>query len=299
VDAADGAVLYANEAARSARGDGAGDGAPPEALLARVRERAEGRARSDVPGLPGVAVWWTAAPGRRVLGVVAPAVAEADGDLRALAELGRGTALLAHELRNPLAGMASALDLLAGDLPERDRADVVELAGRRLASMRALLDDTLRFARPLPGRPAPLDAAAVLRAAVAVARAEPAFAGLALAAEAPASAPALGHEQALHQALVNLLLNSAQALAPRGSGTVTASVEARGPWVVLRVRDDGPGIAPESLERAFAPFWTTKPTGTGLGLAFVRRVAEAAGGHAVAERVPSGASIRVEIPAAP
>jgi signal transduction histidine kinase len=295
VRVSDGALRWANVAARARLEAGAPAESFPDlpALLERVRSSPDGLRPSDLAALPGLLLWWSPGPDRRVVGVLRPP--EGEGHLRALAELGRASALLAHELRNPLAGLVGAIDLLGEDAPPEERREVAGLARQRLGAMRALLDDTLRFARPIPGRPAPIDAAAVLRGAVRVARTDPAFRGVDLRVEgATDPCPALGNEEALHQALQNLLLNAAQALA--GRGTVAASVERTGAWVVLRVRDDGPGL---DREHAFTPFWTTKKAGTGLGLAFVRRVAEAAGGRALAESVSTGTSIRIDLPAPP
>jgi signal transduction histidine kinase len=108
---------------------------------------------------------------------------------------------------------------------------------------------------------------------------------------------ALGWPEPLRHALVNLFLNAAQA--SEGTGRVEVRVSDEGGRVAIRVLDDGPGIPAESREKVFAPFWTTKPSGTGLGLAYVRRVAETSGGSVEFENVPRGASVRLELPRAP
>ncbi len=241
----------------------------------RARERsAEGRR----PRGPRSAVWWTGALGQRVVGLLAGPGDEADiaaGNLRTLAELGRTLSVLAHELRNPIASLAGALDMLAASDSPEDQAEVIHLARGRLLGMRALLDDVLRYARPFRGEPTIVDVVAVVESAEAAVRADPRYLRCRFEHEVGADVLHVrAHEEPLRQALVNLLINAAEAMA--GQGRVQTDVVAEGAWAVLRVRDEGPGIAAEHHERVFEPFWTTKLTGTGLGLAHVRRVAEAA-----------------------
>lgn len=299
VDPIRGEVQWANASAGPA-------GADLEALVGdraaelrrRLAERAAGRMRVDGPSGPRGAVWWTEPSGRRVVGVLSGPGDDAEaaaGNLRTLAELGRTLSVLAHELRNPIASLAGALDVLgAGPTPE-DQAEVVALAKARLLGMRALLDDVLRYARPLRGDPVIVDAAAVVESAVTAVRADPRFQRCRFEFAPPADpVAARAHEEPLRQALVNLLVNGAEAQG--GGGRVVATLGVEGAWAVLRVADDGPGVAVEPRARLFEPFWTTKSTGTGLGLAHVRRVAEAAGGRATVEPSPRGACFRLDLP---
>ena len=108
---------------------------------------------------------------------------------------------------------------------------------------------------------------------------------------------AFGHEQPLRQAVTNLLVNAAQA--QDGDVRITVRLATEGTWAVLRVEDDGPGIPADKREKVFEAFWTTKTAGTGLGLSFVRRVAEASGGRVSVEDVRTGACLRLDLPLAP
>jgi len=300
VDPTTGAVRWANTAGRvAATGPDldawVGDRAPD--LRKALAGRASGRRRVDGLVGPRSAVWWTEPSGHRVVGLLAGPGDDADiaaGNLRTLAELGRTLSVLAHELRNPIASLAGALDMLAATDSPEDQAEVIGLARGRLLGMRALLDDVLRYARPFRGEPTIVDVGAVVESAEAAVRADPRYVRCRF--EHAVAADILhvrAHEEPLRQALVNLLINAAEAMGAQGR--VQTVVDAEGAWAVLRVRDEGPGIAPEHHERVFEPFWTTKPTGTGLGLAHVRRVAEAAGGRARVEPQARGACFRIDL----
>jgi signal transduction histidine kinase len=268
-------------------------GAHASAVLAA----AEGRRATRSPGgSTGVAVWWTPRPGRRVVGWI-PAAEDrgaAGGDLHALAELGRLSGTFAHEVRNPLASMASAIDLLKRDLEPGERRDVAALAQERIQHLRAMLDDTLRLVRPFRDPPSAVDLDIVITSALGLARSDPAFASVELALEGDRPLPVVvGHAEPLRQALTNLLLNAIHAQG--GRGTVRLHVTRRDGRVLVGVEDEGPGIPAELRERVFEPFWTTKPSGTGLGLAFVRRVAEACGGAVRAIGGARGARLEIEL----
>ena len=107
--------------------------------------------------------------------------------------------------------------------------------------------------------------------------------------------PVEGDPELLKIAFQNLLLNAAHAV--RGQGQIRINLSNTGPTMVIEIADDGPGIAPEHQERLFTPFFTTKSRGTGLGLATVRRIAEAHGGEVVIrETGPQGTVVRVTLP---
>jgi len=300
-------ISWANPEARVRLGLTAEDpslalGQPPLAAVAEeVFARLEGRSRTDHAGVAGLAVWWTDEHGRRVLGLFGlpvPALEDPRGNTRAIAEIGRLSATLAHEIRNPLAALVGALDLLEGDVEPIERAEIVSLARQRLQQMKTLLDDTLRLVRPFREPPAPLDVVAVVHAAVVGMRTDPSFRRVTMREElGDELVSAFGHEQPLRQAVTNLLVNAAQA--QEGDVRVTVRLATEGTWAVLRVEDDGPGIPADKREKVFEAFWTTKAAGTGLGLSFVRRVAEASGGRVSVEDVRTGACLRLDLPLAP
>jgi signal transduction histidine kinase len=299
VDAATRRVAWANRAARERFGLGEAGDVAPDVVPADVSRRTEGRATVDAGGRTALAAWWAEPGGRRCVGLVdLPAGGRGDeANLRALAEIGRMTSTFAHEVRNPIASLAGAIDLLREDLAPLERAEVASLAKDRLALMRRLLDDMLRLARPLRGEAQEFDLVPVVESTVAAMRTDSAFERVRLTTDlGGTSLRVRSYSEPMRQALTNLLLNAAEAQG--GGGAVRVRLSAERGTAILRVEDDGPGIPADRRETVFDPFWTTKPKGTGLGLAFVRRVAEASGGRAFVEESASGATLRLDVPLA-
>ncbi len=210
---------------------------------------------------------------------------------RHLANLGQMSAVLAHEIRNPLASLKGNAQLLARALPEGERnrakADrVVEEAVR----LEHLTNDLLAFARSGEIHPTPTDPVELVRAAaaaVAPGRIE------VIDDDAPRSWPVDGER--LRQVLVNLFDN-AVALSER---PVTATVGRAGSALRLVVRDHGPGLPDGDAARIFEPFFTTRTRGTGLGLAVCKRLVEAHGGTiAAAPADGGGAAFTIVLPRA-
>lgn len=199
-----------------------------------------------------------------------------------LAELGKMTALIAHEIRNPLAAMKGHAQLLAEALPDgspdRTQADRVVNASTRLER---LVRDLLDFVRE----------GVIARTAcdpVVLAREVAAEVGIALHVDAP---PNLGSllldERRLRLAVSNLMQNALQASA----SSLQLTLALRGGALHFTLRDDGVGLAPEDLDAVFEPFVTRRTRGIGLGLAVVRRVAELHGGTARAANDPRGGAV--------
>ena len=212
---------------------------------------------------------------------------------RRLAVLGEMSSVIAHELRNPLASLKGNAQLLAERLPadgrERRKAERIVLEAQRLET---LSGDLLDFSRSGPIERKETDPAALLRAAAESVDAS----RIALSLDqAPARFPL--DADRVRQALVNLLTNAVQA-SPEAT-PATARVALEGDRLAFVVSDRGPGIPPEDLERIFEPFYTTRPTGTGLGLAVAQRIVRMHGGTLTAANDPGGgASFRMAIPRA-
>jgi signal transduction histidine kinase len=191
---------------------------------------------------------------------------------RRLAVLGEMSSVIAHELRNPLASLKGNAQLLAERLPpdgrEGKKAERIVLEAQRLE---ALSGDLLDFSRSGPIDRKDTDPAALLRSAAESVDASRIVLSL---EQAPARFPLDGPR--VRQALTNLLTNAVQA-SPDGI-PAAARVGMEGDRLVFTVSDRGPGIPPGDQERIFEPFYTTRPTGTGLGLAVAQRIVQMHGG---------------------
>jgi signal transduction histidine kinase len=159
-----------------------------------------------------------------------------------------------------------------------------------------VIKDVLDFARRLSPTLKRVDLNALLRETVQLLQEELAQNEISTVPVFDLSLPEVRLDPAqLKQVLVNLVQNARQAMGREG--TLTLGTERRGDWVVLSVSDTGEGIAPESLERIWEPFFTTRTQGTGLGLSLVRRIVEDHGGHVEVESQPGqGTTFRLYFP---
>jgi two-component system sensor histidine kinase HydH len=208
---------------------------------------------------------------------------------RRLATLGQVSAVLAHEIRNPLASLKGNAQLLAMQLPEgekaRAKADRVVTEATRLET---LSNDLLEFARDGELRPADADPVSIAReAADAVARDR-----IVVEADgAPRSWPV--DPEKLRRVLINLLDNAAAL----DAGPIELRLGRDGRALTITVRDHGPGIQEADLPQLFEPFFTRREQGTGLGLAVARRLVELHGGSITAGNAAGGgAEFRIRMP---
>jgi two-component system sensor histidine kinase HydH len=210
---------------------------------------------------------------------------------RRLTQLGEMSAVLAHEVRNPLASLKGAAQLLAERLPggsrERSRADRIVHEAVRLET---LTSDLLDFARTGPDQKAFADPVDVVRASIADVSPE----GFTLDASTAPNRWVLDAAR-IRQALVNILQNAFQA-SPAGKPPAVRVARERND-LVIEVRDFGAGLPEGSEGRLFDPFFTTRTNGTGLGLAVASRVVEAHGGAITARNHPEGGAVfRIVLP---
>lgn len=194
----------------------------------------------------------------------------------ALAKLGQMAAVVAHEVRNPLAGIKGAIQILIsrrqkddGELPLL--RDIVS----RIDSLSDLINDLMVFARPRPPKLSHFDLVQLLGDAVMVARRDPSVQSIDMSVVGEPT-PITADAELVRSAVLNLLLNAGQAM--NGHGRVTLTVTSRDDRAVVEIRDTGPGIPAEIRDRVFEAFFTTKARGGGLGLAIARRTAELHGG---------------------
>ncbi len=210
---------------------------------------------------------------------------------RRLAHLGEMSAVLAHEIKNPLASLKGNAQLLSqmiakalpdGEKPRAKAERVVEEAVR----LEQLTNDLLRFVRTGAIRREPVDPGALVREAAGSVVGEVTIDS----ARAPATWPLDAGR--IREVVVNLVDNAVAA-----GGPVVAIVRTEGARLVIEVSDHGPGVPEDDREKIFEPFHTGKTQGTGLGLAVARRVVESHGGTLSVLSAPSGGALfRAEIP---
>jgi signal transduction histidine kinase len=215
-----------------------------------------------------------------------------------LAAVGRLSAGLAHEIRNPLASLKGAAEILADDrAPDDPRARMLGIIRTEAARLNDVLTRFLDFARPADREPRRCDLAAEARNVVELMRHRRGAADILGPSPQDPPAELLGDREQLRQLLVNLILNGVEAAGE--GGRVEVAVSADGDRVRCVVADDGPGFDPDALRQLGTPFFTTKPEGTGLGLAASVRIAEDHGGAlTVDESAARGARVVVDLPRA-
>lgn len=217
-----------------------------------------------------------------------------------LATLGTLAAGMAHELRNPLAAMTGALEILEQELPaEGAHCEFVSILQAEVLRLNRVAGKYIDFARPQEPDLRPLDVHECIKSAVELLRRNAARAGVEMQRSSLADLPqALADPVQVHQALVNLLLNGIQAM-PSG-GILEIDTESGPAGISVTVRDHGTGLPSGPIERIFEPFFSTKEGGTGLGLAVARQIAKAHGGTLTAAAAPGGGTIFcLKLPSAP
>jgi two-component system, NtrC family, sensor histidine kinase AtoS len=212
-----------------------------------------------------------------------------------LAALGELMAGVAHEIRNPLTSIRGFVQFLedCDDVGEWKRYSPVII--RQVDSLNRIIGELLEFGRSRPPAIRPVQLNDLVHQVTLLAgHKSDVQLRLALGAELPLIE---ADGEALKQALLNLLINAMQAIETKGTVRIETHVEAEGATVAVSISDDGAGIPPENLEKIFDPFFSTKPQGTGLGLAMVHRIVDAHHGTiAMTSRPGSGTVATLRLP---
>jgi two-component system, NtrC family, sensor kinase len=215
-----------------------------------------------------------------------------------LAALGKLVSGTAHELNNPLTSIGGFAELLKDEITSPGARDKLDKITRETRRMHAIIDKLLRFARRKSLQQSPVDLAAVAQDALGLCeyklRAEKVQVETSIADLLPLT---IGDEQQMRQVFVNLLSNSIEAMQESGEKRLRVEIYARDEKLCVRLTDSGPGFP--DLNRAFDPFYTTKPVGkgTGLGLSICYGLIREHGGDIYAENLqPSGAAVVIELP---
>jgi signal transduction histidine kinase len=191
-------------------------------------------------------------------------------------------------VRNPLAGIKGAIQVLISRRPSDPDAAVMRDVVGRIDSLSDLINDLMVFARPRPPHASTFDVRPVILDAIAMLRRDPACAGMEVTVEGP-DVRLTADAELIRSTVLNLLLNAGQAMG--GRGRVAITIAQRDAACALEVRDSGPGIPADLRERIFEPFFTTKARGGGLGLPIARRTAELHGGTLTLAPAESGGAV--------
>jgi len=214
-----------------------------------------------------------------------------------LATLGSLAAAMAHEIKNPLAGIRGAMQVIQETMPpEAEHREIIHEIIRQVDRLDATVKDLLTYARPPQPRRAPTDLNELVRSLVLFLRHEVPSGAVTFETHLDPALPKLSTDpELLKQAILNLLQNAVQAMAQ--GGALRISTLQRDGRVVLSVSDTGPGISEENLARIWQPFFTTRHRGTGLGLSIARNTIVAHGGTIEVTSVPGeGATFTIALP---
>lgn len=205
-----------------------------------------------------------------------------------LAAVGELAAMVAHEVRNPLAGIRGGCEILLEGYSEGEtRHDIGLEVIRQVDRLNRIVQDLLLFARPRPADRVPTELHSLLDRVLSAVQRDLGNRGVALRRAYGEAVPVVSVDpRQMEQLFLNLLLNACQAVGHRGQ--VEVGTGANVSTVEVWVADDGPGVPPEKVEQIFKPFFTTRAQGTGLGLAICRRIAEAHDGRIVVTSPPEG-----------
>lgn len=222
-----------------------------------------------------------------------------------LAAVGELAAQIAHEVRNPLGAILNSVSALRRLVnPQADAGQLVAVVAEESQRLERMVEDLLDFARPSAPRCQPEDLEVIVRSALEGASRTVDLSAVEVKVEAAEALPPLPVDaRMIRQAVLNLMINAAQAMSGKGRLSVRIGLDAEGASTTARVdvSDTGPGVPQEVASRLFDPFVTTKASGTGLGLAVVRRLVEAHHGRASFQSAPgrgSTFSLHLPLPAA-
>lgn len=217
-----------------------------------------------------------------------------------LSAVGQLSANLAHEIRNPLASIEGAADLLKpGTVSAEMQDEFVAIIRKECRRLSRLLSDMLDFARPRSPRYEPASIAAIIESVASLMAIPAQKAGIRLQIEAPDGLPEIPCDrEQIRQVLVNLTMNAIQAM-PDGGG-IALSAQSAGNKMLIEVKDQGVGVPLGALDELFSPFFTTKKDGTGLGLSVAQQIVTAHGGEFfVNPNSPKGTVFSFSLPFSP
>ena len=216
-----------------------------------------------------------------------------------IATLGRVAAQVAHEVRNPLAGLllysVHLKSKLNGKLPQGD-AELIDKIIETINHLTATTEQILNYARPVTLAPKPVDLNEVAKDVVQLISTEVSAHNIETRFDLN-SAPVIGmlDEPSIRAATLNLMINAVQAMSTGGRLTISTGANDKDLW--MTIRDTGAGMTPEQIKQIFEPFNTTKSRGLGLGMPYAQKVIQQHGGQIVVDSRPgNGTQVKIELP---
>ena len=202
---------------------------------------------------------------------------------------------LVHELRNPLSAVLTASNLLHGNASlDEETQMLLEIVGKEARRMNRILSEFSAFVKPPHPNPEPFNLARTLRDVLQEMQSDENWKNIQVRDDLPASLLVCADPIQAHLVLTNLVANAVEAMENGGQLHLSSVQEDEAVW--LCIDDDGQGLSAESLQNAFQPFFSTKPSSTGLGLPIARVVLQNNGGDLQIENADKGARVKVCLP---
>jgi signal transduction histidine kinase len=205
-----------------------------------------------------------------------------------MAEIGKFSMMIAHELKNPIGIIKGSVDILSKrDTQQQVKQTMIEYIQDEIKRLNRLIDDFLSFAKPQPPKKLPCNVNHIIeKISTHFMIPEASSKKITIYRQLGQVPLVMLDEHQIYQALLNLLTNAAQAIERQGD--IYFKTDSSGPWLRIRVSDTGVGIPATEKEKVFDPFYTTHAKGTGLGLSIVKKIIEHHGGQVQISDFPGG-----------
>jgi two-component system, NtrC family, sensor histidine kinase HydH len=216
-----------------------------------------------------------------------------------LSALGELSAILAHEIRNPLASIRGTAEILMEEgASAESKAEFLAILLKESDRLNRVVEDFLRMARPEPAAKKQCNVNEELENIVTLLSAEARAHKVELQLVASPVPELIADPEKLRQAFMNIILNGIQACSTKGRVVISTLLNRDSGSIEIRFSDNGPGIGADAVAKIFEPFFTTKGSGTGLGLPITKKIVEGHGGTLEVESNPGdGATFKVTLPA--
>ncbi len=218
-----------------------------------------------------------------------------------LSLVGQMVTSIAHEIKNPLGSIKGAVQIMKDSgTPEKDRAEFASIIEKEVNRLDGVVRDYLSFARPSVPKMAAVNLCDVFTAVIRQMKYQCDQSGVTISLQSIENPIVHGDPNRLHQLILNILLNSLQAMPGGGQVVITCDTAGdKAGWLRIGIADTGPGIPEENLKKIFESFYSTKASGTGLGLVIARAIVEEHGGRIAVKSQPGkGTTFMLDFPAA-